>query len=336
MFVATGRSRGGAGTGSKALAFSLVVHVLALVALTFAPSDSVSTSPFPVSQCTLELGSGIHSGHPSVRPRQSAAFTASRTRATAAVSAEGSPAQKPSLSGRPPSRASPLAAPPSPALQDVLLPCCSSPPHSSPRPSPRGSLGPPSPPSPRRQLSRAKSVQERKRQSRRNRTAEPLVTARPRLGGSEDRDPGHPPPSHGRRLGDQTEERRWKGSGGEGNAEQSSPALKSNVARNGGPAKDGFGSSRSGHLSVDLGMIRRAIQTQLVYPPMSRKMGHQGKVLVTFRLSSDGRVSRDRIVESSGFPALDRAALTAVRKSNLSERPSESVDLMLPVVFSLR
>ena len=48
------------------------------------------------------------------------------------------------------------------------------------------------------------------------------------------------------------------------------------------------------------------------YPQMSRKLGEEGSVTLTFVIGTDGRVHRARVVHSSGHPRLDRAALDAV------------------------
>jgi protein TonB len=50
------------------------------------------------------------------------------------------------------------------------------------------------------------------------------------------------------------------------------------------------------------------------YPPMSRRLGEQGKVVVRVLISAEG-TARDAVVrQSSGYPRLDQAALETVRK----------------------
>lgn len=51
------------------------------------------------------------------------------------------------------------------------------------------------------------------------------------------------------------------------------------------------------------------------YPLGSRLRGEQGTVLIRVRLGGDGFTEEAELVESSGFKALDRAALNAVRKA---------------------
>ncbi|MDE2088550.1 MAG: TonB family protein [Gammaproteobacteria bacterium] len=62
-----------------------------------------------------------------------------------------------------------------------------------------------------------------------------------------------------------------------------------------------------------LRLLHRAIDRYKRYPRSTRLMGGEGTAVVDFRLSSDGTVSALRVDHSSGFDALDAAALTAVR-----------------------
>ncbi|MBB5690515.1 protein TonB [Roseomonas alkaliterrae] len=50
------------------------------------------------------------------------------------------------------------------------------------------------------------------------------------------------------------------------------------------------------------------------YPPESRRRGEEGSVRVSLRVGPDGRVQAVEVLESSGHPALDRAAVEAVRR----------------------
>jgi len=50
------------------------------------------------------------------------------------------------------------------------------------------------------------------------------------------------------------------------------------------------------------------------YPPMSRRLGETGKVVLRVTLNAHGRVARATINHSSGFSRLDEAALAAVRE----------------------
>lgn len=53
---------------------------------------------------------------------------------------------------------------------------------------------------------------------------------------------------------------------------------------------------------------------QPAYPPMSRRLGEQGTVMLRVLIGTDGSVQEAELKQSSGFERLDRAALETVRK----------------------
>ena len=62
---------------------------------------------------------------------------------------------------------------------------------------------------------------------------------------------------------------------------------------------------------------------------------------MAFTIASDGSIDALRVVESSGFPSLDDAALTAVRKIDghvpiPAETGREQWRFSVPIVFRLR
>lgn len=50
------------------------------------------------------------------------------------------------------------------------------------------------------------------------------------------------------------------------------------------------------------------------YPPVSRRMGEEGQVLLDVHIQPDGSVDDVKLKRSSGFPRLDEAAVQAVRR----------------------
>jgi protein TonB len=54
------------------------------------------------------------------------------------------------------------------------------------------------------------------------------------------------------------------------------------------------------------------------YPRFCRRRGQEGRVVVRVFLASDGTVSAVKIIASSGFSKLDRAALAAVKHGQFS------------------
>jgi periplasmic protein TonB len=66
------------------------------------------------------------------------------------------------------------------------------------------------------------------------------------------------------------------------------------------------------------------------YPAAAKSRGEHGIVHVLFRLDRQGRVTGSRIVRSSGFKALDNAALELVRRAQpFPTPPSDLTDAQL-------
>jgi TonB family protein len=67
------------------------------------------------------------------------------------------------------------------------------------------------------------------------------------------------------------------------------------------------GDSHSGHLKQPGKIIGPNIGT--FYPPESVRHNETGTVVIAFVVETDGRISRAALLKSSGYPALDKAAL---------------------------
>ena len=106
-----------------------------------------------------------------------------------------------------------------------------------------------------------------------------------------------------------------------------------------GPVKAAAGSppwaSGAGPPAEDFAWIRDAIQHAIAYPVTARKMGWEGKVVVAFRLLSDGSVRDVRVVQGSGHAALDRGAIDAVRNASPFPRSPVEAEVITPVVYRL-
>ncbi|HES76591.1 MAG TPA: energy transducer TonB [bacterium] len=87
-------------------------------------------------------------------------------------------------------------------------------------------------------------------------------------------------------------------------------------------------------------LIRNRVDARKTYPRLSRRMGEEGKVLVEFRLGSNGEILHVRVKEGSGSERLDEAALLAVREAAPFPPFPEGVkrqswEFTLPLSFSL-
>ncbi|WP_199054379.1 energy transducer TonB [Aquitalea sp. ASV15] len=77
-----------------------------------------------------------------------------------------------------------------------------------------------------------------------------------------------------------------------------------------------------------------------IYPPLSIEMEETGTVRLRVQVSAQGLPLAVELEQTSGFPRLDRAALTAVRgwKFTPAKRGDEAIPytFIVPVQFSLK
>jgi protein TonB len=81
------------------------------------------------------------------------------------------------------------------------------------------------------------------------------------------------------------------------------------------------------------------VPLQLTYPPLSRRLGEEGRVVLRVLVDPQGRPAHLLVAESSGYPRLDEAASRAARAARF--RPytengqPQTVWVLLPFVFNL-
>jgi TonB family protein len=86
--------------------------------------------------------------------------------------------------------------------------------------------------------------------------------------------------------------------------------------------------------------LSRALVAHFTYPSLARQRGWQGEVRLGLRIEANGDLTRVRVLESSGYGILDRAALRSLQHiRSLPEAiallEGNSLDLILPVRFQL-
>ncbi len=117
-------------------------------------------------------------------------------------------------------------------------------------------------------------------------------------------------------------------------APSATPARETPVTANTADNRAGDASAR----------VREALQQQLTfhryYPPVARDHGWQGRVRLGIRIEADGRLSRVKVLQTSGYSVLDQAALDSIRSiGTLREaRPwlnGAHSDIVLPVIYKL-
>ncbi len=76
-----------------------------------------------------------------------------------------------------------------------------------------------------------------------------------------------------------------------------------------------------------------------MYPPMSRRLGEEGKVVLRVRVSAQGASLGVEVKQSSGFPRLDEAARAAVEKWRFvpARQGGEAIEssVLVPLHFTL-
>jgi protein TonB len=87
-------------------------------------------------------------------------------------------------------------------------------------------------------------------------------------------------------------------------------------------------------------LVRLKIERHKRYPRLARRRNIEGRVTVGFVIIPDGSVKRVRVVQSSRFKILDRAALRAVTESMPFPKPPQDLSksalpLQLTIVFEL-
>jgi protein TonB len=86
--------------------------------------------------------------------------------------------------------------------------------------------------------------------------------------------------------------------------------------------------------------LHRAIEREKRYPLSARRLGREGTASVAFQLRPDGAIDGLQVATSSGEPALDRAALRAVKGiSPFNEAGSyldETAPFRVDIAFRLR
>lgn len=81
--------------------------------------------------------------------------------------------------------------------------------------------------------------------------------------------------------------------------------------------------------------IMGTIGNRLLYPEIARNMGWQGKVLVSFVIDTDGKITEISIKESSGYAILDTSAIRTIRSIRGIPKPDTPTRITVPIAFLL-
>jgi len=85
--------------------------------------------------------------------------------------------------------------------------------------------------------------------------------------------------------------------------------------------------------------VLELVAANLEYPPLARRRGWQGVVLLELRIETDGRISHTQVSATSGYPVLDAAAVAALQLASVPRAQrwlkDGAVDLLVPVEYRL-
>jgi len=93
--------------------------------------------------------------------------------------------------------------------------------------------------------------------------------------------------------------------------------------------------ARNRYLAEHFAFIRDKILKHVNYPVSARRRGWQGKVVISFIISSSGSIKEARVTQGSGYTILDQSTLAALKESAPFPRPPLEAQIVLPVVYRL-
>jgi periplasmic protein TonB len=103
-----------------------------------------------------------------------------------------------------------------------------------------------------------------------------------------------------------------------------------------GRGTDNFDTAdRIKYMKENFAYIKDLINRQVTYPKTARQMGWQGKVKLSFFISSNGYAKGIKIVESSGVGILDKNAVEAVKSASPFPKPPVEAQLIIPIFYQL-
>jgi periplasmic protein TonB len=81
--------------------------------------------------------------------------------------------------------------------------------------------------------------------------------------------------------------------------------------------------------------IRDKILRNIRYPAIARRLGWQGRVLISFVINLDGSIKEAKVMQGSGFEVLDKNAIETVKDTAPFPKPPIEAQLVIPIIFRL-
>jgi len=99
----------------------------------------------------------------------------------------------------------------------------------------------------------------------------------------------------------------------------------------------GQGTGKGGGINLaDYNYVREAVMKNITYPEKARRMGLEGRVIISFVINEAGFINDVKILKSSGYALLDEAVREALFKVHQFRKKPERLFVQLPVEFRLR
>lgn len=90
------------------------------------------------------------------------------------------------------------------------------------------------------------------------------------------------------------------------------------------------------YLEENYNEIVSIIYRNLIYPPISGRLGHQGTVYLNFDLNIDGNIENINIEKSSKYKELDFSAMEVIEYSKKEfKKPKERINIKLKINYKL-
>ena len=103
------------------------------------------------------------------------------------------------------------------------------------------------------------------------------------------------------------------------------------IGQGGSGEKEGYGIK-----SEDYSFIRDAIMKNIKYPDKARRLGFEGRVLISFMVLENGKIDDVRVIGSSGHQILDESAKNAAAETQIGRKMPHKVAVRLPVMYRLQ
>jgi periplasmic protein TonB len=108
----------------------------------------------------------------------------------------------------------------------------------------------------------------------------------------------------------------------------------SSVPADGGDG-DVISSDKSRYMKVHFSYIKDHIYKHLIYPVTAKRMGWEGRVIVSFIVSSGGYARDIRISKSSGYEILDKNAVKAIKNASPFPKPPVEAQIIIPILYRI-